>query len=74
MDPGAAQAFNNRGGSYFNLGKVRRAIKDFDQAIRLAPDYASAYANRGVAFSELGQTSKSESDNAKACSLNSELC
>ena len=32
-----------------NLGKYEEAIKDYDKAIELDPDYSDAYNNRGLA-------------------------
>ena len=50
-----AAAYNNRGFSYDDLGEYRLAIKDFDEALRLDPNYAYAYNNRGVAYDNLGE-------------------
>jgi lipoprotein NlpI len=47
-----AVAFNNRGHAYDRKGDNDRAIQDFDQAIRLRPDYALAFFNRGVAYGD----------------------
>ncbi len=38
--------YNNRGIAYGEKGDVDLAIKDFDKAIDLKPDYAFAYNNR----------------------------
>ena len=37
------------------MGESTSAIVDYDEAIRLKPDYAGAYYNRGNAKKELGQ-------------------
>ena len=37
------------------LGQHEAAIADFDEAIRLGPDYPLAYVNRGKAKDKLGQ-------------------
>jgi tetratricopeptide (TPR) repeat protein len=37
LDPGRADAYNNRGIAYGHLGDRDRAIADFSAAIRLAP-------------------------------------
>ena len=40
---------------FSQLGQHQRAIKDYDEAIRLQPDLATAYNNRGIAYGNLGQ-------------------
>ncbi len=50
-----AWAYSNRGFAYNDLGEYRRAVEDFDQALRSDPGYAIAYNNRGVAFVNLGE-------------------
>jgi tetratricopeptide (TPR) repeat protein len=55
LNPGLAQAHNNRGNAYGDLGQYQLAIEDYTEAIRLKPDYANAYSNRGIAYDELGE-------------------
>jgi len=50
-----AIAFTNRGVAYRNKGQYARAIQDYDQAIKLDPNYAIAFRNRGIAYDEKGQ-------------------
>ena len=50
-----SRTYLNRGASYGLKGKRDRAIRDFDAAIRLRPDYSSAFANRAYAYETLGQ-------------------
>ena len=45
----------NRGRAKHNLGQYEAAIADYDNAIRLKPNYALAYNNRGLAKYYLGQ-------------------
>jgi len=40
---------------YSKLGKLDKAIADFDQAIELWPGFADAYYNRGIIYFELGR-------------------
>lgn len=55
LNPGLAQAYNNRGNAYGDLGQYQQAIVDYNEAIRLKPDYANAYSNRGIAYDGLGE-------------------
>jgi tetratricopeptide (TPR) repeat protein len=45
-----AQAFYNRGFAYVNKEQLDRAIEDFDQAIRINPNYALAFVSRARAY------------------------
>ena len=45
-----AGTFYNRGNAYGRKGDYDRAIQDYDQAIRLNPNYANAFNNRGNAY------------------------
>ena len=42
------------------------AIKDFDRAIKVKPDFAHAYHQRGLAKQALGQQKEADTDFAKA--------
>jgi tetratricopeptide (TPR) repeat protein len=50
-----AITYNNRGSVYDDKGQYDRAIQDYDQAVRLDPNYANAYNNRGIAYANKGQ-------------------
>ena len=54
-DRNLAPAYSNRGNAYLTLGKNRRAIEDYDQALRLDPGFANAYVGRGEAYRRLGE-------------------
>jgi tetratricopeptide (TPR) repeat protein len=45
-----------------SLGRWEDAIKEYDRAIDLAPDYAETFFNRGYAYKVLGQTERSIAD------------
>jgi len=46
--------YYNRGVAYANLGQYQPAIKDYNQAIRLKPDYARGFYQQGTIYSEIG--------------------
>jgi Flp pilus assembly protein TadD len=46
-DAQRSQAYDNRGVAYAREERHERALADFNEAIRLAPDNAVAFANRG---------------------------
>ena len=62
-------AYYNRGIVYGNLGEYRRAIEDYDQALRLNPGYADAYNNRGSAYNNLGEHRRAIEDYGQALRL-----
>jgi len=57
MNPGYAEAYNNRGFVRMRLGEVEEAIVDFDTALGLRPNYPHALMNRGDAYKMLGDKS-----------------
>jgi tetratricopeptide (TPR) repeat protein len=58
-DEQIAVAYVDRGDAYDQSGNYDEAIKNYDQALQLQPDYAAAFNNRGSA-----QLSKKEYDRA----------
>jgi len=48
-------AQNTLGSDLFKAGKATEAIKHYQRAVRLRPDYAEAHYNLGVAFAQLGR-------------------
>jgi tetratricopeptide (TPR) repeat protein len=64
-----AYAYNARGGQYYDRGLHTRAIKDYDYAIRLKPDYAEAVNNRCWARAVVGRLNDALKDCDKAVEL-----
>ncbi len=58
-----------RGLEYANLGNYGRAIRDYDKAIGIKPDYVGAYIRRAVAYAELGDYTQAISDYDKAIEI-----
>jgi len=51
-------AYNRLGSMRIEAGQVDRAIEDFNEVIRLDPDYANSYNNRGNAYRLKGDHSR----------------
>lgn len=64
-----AVAYNNRGGAFYYGGQPERAIEDYNQAIKLDPDFAHAYNNRCWAGAVLGQTEQAVDDCSRVLRL-----
>jgi len=69
----AAAAFYNRGHAYRNQGQFDRAIDDYDQALKLRPNFADAWNDRGVAWRLKGDNERALTDFAEAVRLNPDL-
>ena len=63
-----------RGVSYINLGQFENAIQDYTSEITLFDGSAVDYVNRAHSYRELGDYANADSDDAKACSLDSQYC
>lgn len=66
-----ARAFNQRGVAYFRMRQYRRAIEDYDEAIRLNPDFAIAFSNRGNAYALAGRYNRAIESYTEAIRLDS---
>lgn len=53
---------NNRGLVYHDMGKYRRAVADYDRALRVDVLFPLPYANRALAYYALGQYDRSIED------------
>jgi tetratricopeptide (TPR) repeat protein len=70
LSPQLWQAFQYRGELYLQRGdQVEAAVRDFSEAIRLAPKEPHLYGLRAYAYSLLGDESSSRSDYARADEL-----
>ena len=65
--------FYNRGLTYANLQLLTQAINDFNNSIKIKPDFGPGYGDRGMAFYELDQKDKACVDFKKAADLEYKL-
>ncbi len=64
----------NAGVELQEQGRLQEAIAEYDEAIRLDPEYADAYINRGVAYFNLGQLERAIRDFDEAILLKPPGC
>jgi tetratricopeptide (TPR) repeat protein len=64
-----AEAYLMRGDDFSEIQEYDRAILDYDQAIRLKPDYAEAHNNRGYAYYWKGDATHAIADYSQAIEL-----
>src|SRR6516162_10540792 len=65
-----ASAYYNRGLAYGHKGDFDRAIRDFDQAIKINPNYVEALYSRGLTYSNKGLWDRAIQDYDEAIKLN----
>ena len=68
-DPQDHVFYNNRGISYKEKGELDRALKDFNKAVELSPNFAEAHNNRGNVYRNIGDLSKAFEDYNTAIQL-----
>jgi tetratricopeptide (TPR) repeat protein len=64
------RAWNNKGDAYYNTKQYAKAIKAYQQAIRINPDYADAWYKLGNAYAEIGQPGKANEAYRQAFQVN----
>lgn len=64
-----ADAYTNRGVSYFLKGQLNEAVADYDKAISLDPNYGDAWNNRAWTYYKSGRIKDALTDADKAVSL-----
>ena len=70
ISPSFALAYNNRGLSHYNQGKIAQAVADYNKAIGIDPTYAKAYINRGLVYYDQDKLFQAISDFNKAIEIN----
>jgi tetratricopeptide (TPR) repeat protein len=64
-----AAFYNKRGWDFYQKRDYDKAISDFNEAIRLDPNYARAYNNRGIVYGDKKEYDKAISDFNEAIRL-----
>lgn len=64
-----ARAYFDRGRAWTDRGQYDRAIQDFDQAIKLDPDYPDAFNSRALAHAGAGKSEQAIADFDQAINL-----
>lgn len=62
LDATDPRAYFNRGCICHHQRQYAAALKDFDQALAIAPDYAEIYLNRGLVKQQLGNLNSARQD------------
>lgn len=70
---GLERIYHNRGLALYREGFVPNAIKDFDKALAIKPDYSHVYNDRGGARLDLGEAQAALGDFDSAIRLNPTL-
>ena len=68
-----SKTHNNQGMAHAFNGDYERAIRAFDQALQLAPNFALAYNNRGSTYAEIGKYDRAIQDFDQALQLDRNL-
>jgi tetratricopeptide (TPR) repeat protein len=65
-----AIAHNNRGNAYTAKQEYDRAIQDYDESLKLNPEYARAFNNRGAAYHKKGEDDRAIEDFDRSIQIN----
>ena len=69
----AAIELHNQGYAYARLGYYLPAIDAYNQAMALAPSWASLYANRAMAYRQIGESGKALGDVQRSIELDGDM-
>ncbi|NIM14667.1 MAG: sulfatase-like hydrolase/transferase [Candidatus Aminicenantes bacterium] len=58
LDPNLASALNGRGSAFIFANRIRDALKDWEKAITIKPDFTDIYFNIGITYLQLKSRQK----------------
>jgi len=70
VNPGVAEAYNNRGNALLDLKRLDEALINYNKAVALEPGYAEAHSNRANALKDLKRFDEALASYDKALALN----
>ncbi|VAW75625.1 hypothetical protein MNBD_GAMMA12-2285 [hydrothermal vent metagenome] len=68
--PNSAMGYNNQGASYAKSGRYDMALKYFNKALEIKPEFAGAYYNKGLAYGHKRMFSKAIKQFDRAIGIN----
>jgi tetratricopeptide (TPR) repeat protein len=68
-----AARLDSRGFAYLRMGKIEKAIRDFDDSLKLNPKNASSLYGRGIAKLRQGKNSEGQAEIAAATALRPQI-
>ena len=71
--PGEAEINDALGRAYYGTGSYRQAVKAFETAVRLKPNFASAHYGLGLSYMEVGDKRSAEKEEQILRKLNARL-
>lgn len=69
--------FHNRGTAFYLMKNYEKAVENFNQSIKLNPNYTDSYITRAISLCKLGKTDLAKADEQKVLQLGGsmpELC
>jgi tetratricopeptide (TPR) repeat protein len=70
QNPNDPTSYNVRGSAYGRAGRFKEAIADFDNAIKIKPDFYQAYANRALVERRMNRDDLAFADYNQAIQIN----
>ena len=61
-NPSLALAYNNRGSAYYQLGRIERAIQDYNWSIQFSARLGEFYVNLAQAYALLNEDAEARQD------------